>query len=206
MNCLVHPTPLNLRSRCAWTKAFNLVELVVVIGILSALTALMLPAVSRSKSASKSVACKNNLRQLGIALALYVGDAESYPLVCEGNPGPGIAFHMWYDRLVPYASGNWGALNCPAAPLVFWITNSPAWPSSRRLSYGYNAEGTAIVDPPAHLGLGMAVNGQPGYSYPNGKPFDSSAPETVTTRLVRPLTAPPARLASITQASDIQVT
>ncbi|MGB1789638.1 MAG: type II secretion system protein, partial [Limisphaerales bacterium] len=49
--------------------AFTLIELLVVIGIIAILAALMLPSLIQAKSAARSIAYKNHLRQYGIALS-----------------------------------------------------------------------------------------------------------------------------------------
>ncbi|MBM3839192.1 MAG: prepilin-type N-terminal cleavage/methylation domain-containing protein [Verrucomicrobia bacterium] len=59
--------------------AFTLIELLVVITIIALLASLLLPTLSRSKSAGQSIKCRNNLRQLGVTLTLFVGDQEFYP-------------------------------------------------------------------------------------------------------------------------------
>ena len=68
---------------------FTLIELLVVIFIIAILAALLLPALAKAKAAAKSAACKSNLRQLAIALDLYVDDNEKYPgrMLTSGNAG-----------------------------------------------------------------------------------------------------------------------
>src|SRR5262245_29800205 len=60
-------------------QAFTLVELMVTIGITGILAGLLLPALCKAKAQSRSAACTSNLRQIGFALSMYVGDFHQYP-------------------------------------------------------------------------------------------------------------------------------
>lgn len=55
-------------------RAFTLIELLVVIAIIAILAALLFPTFARAKASAKSTACVQNLKQIGTALELYMGD------------------------------------------------------------------------------------------------------------------------------------
>jgi prepilin-type N-terminal cleavage/methylation domain-containing protein/prepilin-type processing-associated H-X9-DG protein len=55
-------------------RAFTLIELLVVIAVIAILAAMLLPALSKSKSSAQCAACQNNLRELGLATEMYLGD------------------------------------------------------------------------------------------------------------------------------------
>jgi prepilin-type N-terminal cleavage/methylation domain-containing protein len=92
-----------------WHRAFTLIELLVVISIIAILASLLLPVLNRAKEASNNTVCRNNLRQLGIALAGYLSDCQSYPLnIANGFPyNPARPTIWWTERLERYSSASW---------------------------------------------------------------------------------------------------
>lgn len=66
--------------------AFTLVELLVVIAIVGLLAALLFPEFSRFQDRARSVACMNNLRQIGVGILSYVADNDNTYPVIEPNP------------------------------------------------------------------------------------------------------------------------
>jgi len=65
-----------LRRPC---RAFTLLELLVVIGIIGLLAALLFPVLAQIKQKARRIACVNNLKQLSLAMHLFATDNGSYP-------------------------------------------------------------------------------------------------------------------------------
>jgi prepilin-type N-terminal cleavage/methylation domain-containing protein len=82
-------------------SGFTLIELLVVIAIIAILIALLLPAVQQAREAARRTQCKNNLKQLGLAMHNYM-DANNYlPLLCSVGNGVGGKWSPW-ARILPY--------------------------------------------------------------------------------------------------------
>ena len=69
-----------MRANAQKRRGFTLTELLVVIAIIAILAAMLLPALSRSKAKAQRIADVNNIRQTGVAIAMWAHDHEGkYP-------------------------------------------------------------------------------------------------------------------------------
>jgi prepilin-type N-terminal cleavage/methylation domain-containing protein/prepilin-type processing-associated H-X9-DG protein len=94
------------RSRHVRRRAFTLVELLIVIGIIAVLIGLLLPALARARAQSKRTHCLSNLHQVGIALHGYASDYEGrIPYGPKDPPAyPGNFYQRtgWVTSLLSY--------------------------------------------------------------------------------------------------------
>lgn len=139
---------MNSQSIKQGAGAFTLTELLVVIAIIAVLTALLLPVLGTAKGYAHSTACKNKLRQMGIALKMYVDENRSQYPHYVGSPVQWDDFadpwSYWPSKLYPYYKIKWTdkIFHCPGYKGN--INHGPgiALPSG---SFGYNSIGAAIL-------------------------------------------------------------
>ena len=161
-------------------EGFTLIELLVVIAIIAILAAMLLPVLNRGKIAADSAACKSNLHQITLAMAMYVQQNGTYPNFYQK---PGVDYLVsWPDELQPFLGSPWPKQNvvtwdfstytylgprqsvfaCPAYNRLRGafvdLGGEEAWASGRG-AYGYNAGGLSRVQGiryfgPNTLGLG----------------------------------------------------
>jgi prepilin-type N-terminal cleavage/methylation domain-containing protein/prepilin-type processing-associated H-X9-DG protein len=132
---------------------FTLVELLVVIAIVAILASLLLPALSQARAKADSALCKNNLRQLGIGLSVYVSDGNEYPLY-EG------LHSFWFESLASSVGAAWPAASLNSSGALQPRSGVFTCPGYNRLpglyfggrsdfylpagAYGYNRGGVSI--------------------------------------------------------------
>lgn len=102
---MTYPVRGNAFSR----RGFTLIELLVVIAIIAVLIALLLPAVQQAREAARRTACRNNLKQTGLALHNYVSDFTTFP------PGSTsiIDYGVWSSSPSQYHLHSWASLILP---------------------------------------------------------------------------------------------
>lgn len=126
-------------------RGFTLIELLVVIAIIAILIALLLPAVQQAREAARRSQCKNNLKQVGLALHNYHDTYGMFPIGsnfsrgpaggASSDPGFGMA---WWVGVLPYLD---------VANLFNKLTTEGSHPGSLANSNSGNNDGYKVNGP-----------------------------------------------------------
>jgi len=124
-----HAANFSSVSKSKTETGFTLIELLVVIAIIAILAAILFPVFAQAKAAAKKIVCLSNMRQIGVALTLYLNDNDDiYPQEHPSSSNPAvddsngqlenIDYGSPFDKILPYVASQNSAktelFTCPS--------------------------------------------------------------------------------------------
>jgi prepilin-type N-terminal cleavage/methylation domain-containing protein len=154
-------------------SGFTLIELLVVIAIIAVLVALLLPAVQQAREAARRSQCKNNLKQIGLAIANYEGAYKVYPFGKGASYGflgaPVYARWSQHAMLLPHMDQGplYNSLNFNNPPDTPGMAGAVPFMPAYTSPGGVNTQGSQTVVPlflcPSDLTPSLAWQGENNY-------------------------------------------
>jgi prepilin-type N-terminal cleavage/methylation domain-containing protein/prepilin-type processing-associated H-X9-DG protein len=132
--------------------AFTLIELLVVIAIIAILAAMLLPALTRAKSAAKQANCISNLKQWGLSIHLYTLDNNDR--MPRDGMGPGGTYAPGGDHTDPNAWFNLLPQLVADRALLDYYSDPPPNAPEKKLPFPGNGKGKIWHCPSASMSAG----------------------------------------------------
>jgi len=145
-----------MKSSSSLAKPFTLIEVLVVVAIIGILASLLMPVLSKARDKAKAVVCKNQLKQINIAVHMRTDDSDNVlPWTSEG---PLRHRKPWRWTLAPYLGLERNEANLMSVevgdPNIFLCPNDdkvPGWPMGYAMpmfaGWGNSNSTNAIYDP-----------------------------------------------------------
>ena len=173
-------------------RAFTLVELLVVIGIIAILVGILLPTLQNARRAGNSAKCLSNLRQIGMAHNMYLNDFKQVivqPVQWDPNFSPTTVF--WFQRLSAYMNkkeARQGNFDQSQISAVF--KGCPEWepidndnngiPDSDKIGYGMSRRLRAPLSRTRYHYPGLPVTQAPDPAIPVTSPGGINGPASAS--------------------------
>lgn len=165
-------------------RGFTLIELLVVIAIIAILASILFPVFSRARAKARRTSCLSNMRQLTLAMRMYMEDADEFmPLwslvggtIASGNPGGHP--YTWDEQVLPYYRSK-SLIECPDNPFGRGYRSyaMPRYVSGIQIAWLRNVTETVALFEKGQYAFGVwddatgenvcqshTAEGQPGYS------------------------------------------